>query len=73
MTSRYRLRTLTLTGLLVGASALPAAALPNLAIGLAEASVPRSSLLQRTDARSYRHCHNRPRRQFTCHTKEPLR
>lgn len=32
----------------------------------------RTKLLQRVDARSYEHCHKRPRRMLTCHTKGPL-
>jgi hypothetical protein len=73
MTTHHRLRALALTAFLTAPPGLPARALPNLGIDLAGASVAQSSLLELTDARSYRHCHNRPRRQFTCHTKEPLR
>ena len=68
MTSRHRLSNIALTVIAAAASAMPAVAVPNLGMRPTGDNISQSRLLQLADARSYWHCHNRPRRPITCRT-----
>jgi hypothetical protein len=69
MPIRLKVSAIVLAGA-AAASVLPAAAGPSLADWMA-ADGARGTLLQPTDARSYHHCHNMPRR-IRCHKSERL-